>query len=205
MANVYIVYTDWSTERMWTRNGHNVVADLGLADIVQFTGGSDVSPELYGEANVRSYCDARRDDLEQKIFDRCYKRGVPMVGLCRGGQFLNVMNGGKMWQHVDNHAIASTHGVYDEETGRIIQCTSTHHQMMRPASNGESVAVASPKRTRICWGDGHIGGQHTGADIEVVWYQETLSLCFQPHPEFEVQGCEDYYFELIERYLGEYV
>lgn len=34
-----------------------------------------------------------------------------MVGICRGAQFLNVMAGGKMIQHVEGHAIHGTHEI----------------------------------------------------------------------------------------------
>jgi hypothetical protein len=37
-------------------------------------------------------------------------------------------------------------------------------------------------------------------DVEVVWYGGTRSLCFQPHPEYGVEECKKYFFELIERY-----
>jgi len=66
---------------------------------VVFTGGADVSPFMYGEKKLSVTCnDEHRDEQEKLFFERYTK--VPKVGICRGGQFLNVMNGGKMWQHV---------------------------------------------------------------------------------------------------------
>lgn len=206
MRNVYIVNSSWDFEKMWTSRGHNVVAALELADIVQFTGGADVSPELYGEANVASYCDANRDKNEQKIFSWCLENKKHMVGVCRGGQFLNVMNGGSMWQHVDNHAIGGTHGVLDLTTDKVHRCTSTHHQMMRPAVgcdwNITLVGVSSERLvTKFVGDDGTFSRKDwQGDDIEVLYYPDTHCLCFQPHPEYGHKGCEDYYFELIERF-----
>src|SRR3546814_3238996 len=40
----------------------------------------------------------------------------PMAGICRGGQFLNVMCGGSMIQHVEGHAI---HGRSEEHTSEL--------------------------------------------------------------------------------------
>ncbi len=204
--NVYIVNSSWDYEKMWTSRGHNVVSSLELADLVQFTGGSDVSPELYGEKNVRSYCDANRDKYEQKIFNHCREVGKAMVGICRGGQFLNVMNGGKMWQHVSNHAIGGTHVVYDHESELTYLCTSTHHQMMIPGLLAEVVGQG----IALCRSYQSEGGVYTPddlgndeLDVEVVWYEDTHSLCFQPHPELDDGECQEYFFILIERYYGE--
>jgi len=204
---VYIVNSSWDYERMWQSKGHIVVASLEMADLVQFTGGADVSPELYGEKNVRSYCDANRDKNEQKIFSWCVENNKPMVGICRGGQFLNVMNGGKMWQHVDGHATGHTHSVVDQLTKKAYECTSTHHQMMRISHTEEveCVGVAGERLTTMKVNDKEtINSYEFGSgDVEVLYYPTTHSLCFQPHPEFGAGECEDYYFLLIERYFGD--
>jgi len=201
MTSVCIVGGDHLIEQMYLSRGWGISATVDEADLIQFTGGADVTPNLYGEENVRSYCDTSRDIFERKIFDHAYRIGKNMVGICRGGQFLNVMNGGKMWQHVDGHT--NTHYVSDKSTGIIARCTSTHHQMMRPASHGEVVAVAAmPISTVFVGGDGEFGRDIQDDDIEVVWYKDTNCLCFQPHPEYGVTSCEDYFFRLLERYFG---
>lgn len=206
MKKVYIVNSSWDYENMWTSMGYEVVSSLEKADIVQFTGGADVSPHLYGEVNVRSWCDANRDIYEQKIFKQVLKMGLPMVGICRGGQFLNVMNGGKMWQHVDGHAIGGTHGVYDYELDKHFQCTSTHHQMMRPAVNSDVrlVGGASDNRATVFVNEegSFVENDWYDADCEVLFYPTTNCLCFQPHPEFEEGECRDYFSILVRRYFG---
>lgn len=211
MKKVYIVNSSWDYENMWTSMGYEVVSSLEKADIVQFTGGADVSPHLYGEVNVRSWCDANRDIYEQKIFELVLKMGLPMVGICRGGQFLNVMNGGRMWQHVNNHAIGGTHGVLDIPTGKVYQCTSTHHQMMRPKEGADLIGtgynytvddeVVSTQYTDE-YGTEIFSLLHCPLDVEVLWYEDTRCLCFQPHPEFEEGECRDYFSILVRRYFG---
>ncbi len=199
---VYIINSSWDYEHMWASRGHLVVSSLEQADLVQFTGGSDVSPHLYGEKNVRSHCDASRDIYEQKIFEQCRALGKPMVGICRGGQFLNVMNGGKMWQHVDGHIIP--HNITDQLTNDVYKCTSTHHQMMRPNTGAKVVGLSSVRISNSF--ENALGvfadGDFYDGDCEVLYYPTTKSLCFQPHPEFGAGECQDYYFILIERYYG---
>jgi gamma-glutamyl-gamma-aminobutyrate hydrolase PuuD len=97
---------------------------------VVFTGGSDVTPSYYREANKLSHCNLKRDELESAIFYQCKENAIPMMGICRGSQFLHVMMGGKLWQDVDNHCCQ--HSILDMDTGeKINDTTSTHHQMVR--------------------------------------------------------------------------
>ncbi|MGL4751627.1 MAG: gamma-glutamyl-gamma-aminobutyrate hydrolase family protein [Aeromonadaceae bacterium] len=208
MKNVYVVLDGFAVGAMFENNGFTVVQDITEADIVCFTGGEDVHPSYYGEENVASYTNINRDKFEIGILEKCKELDIPMVGICRGGQFLNVMAGGKMWQDVDNHGIGGTHGVLlrDEETGEeeIIQCSSTHHQMMRAGPDSEVIGVATPARsTYKTNADGTIH-HHLGVDTEIVVHPKINALSFQPHPEFfqPDHECQQLFFRLIKKYLA---
>lgn len=184
---------------------------IGEADLVCFTGGEDVDPGLYGEPIMNgTYSDPTRDEVDKVVFDRCIIHKTPMVGICRGGQFLNVMNGGRMWQNVDNHRKA--HELTDLETGEVHSVSSTHHQMMRPTLEATLVAITneSTKKVSVCdWWMANVSEDahpknfvREDYDTEVVWYEKTKCLCFQPHPEFDRPNCgEAYFFELLKRYF----
>jgi hypothetical protein len=203
---VYIVGGDGAIQRMFERAGWEVVADALQADVFQFTGGSDVSPFLYGEKNHRTTGnDPRRDLIEMGYYQLAHMLGKPCIGICRGGQFLNVMNGGKMWQHVNGHAIHGTHVAYvigvDGDVIDEVQVTSTHHQMMREGERG-AVLVRANEATWLENDTIKTKADPGYPDVECVWYPDTNSLCFQPHPEYGVQSCTDLYFQLIERTIG---
>src|SRR5687768_16963203 len=71
-------------------------------DLICFTGGEDVTPSLYGEVkHPLTYNNPERDKHEVEYFNQFI--GIPKVGICRGGQFLNVMSGGKLHQHILGH------------------------------------------------------------------------------------------------------
>lgn len=197
---VFVVGGGYAYERMFKQAGYALVPSMHTADLLCFTGGADVSPGLYGEENVCSYTSPQRDKEEEAIFDWAYKNDVPMVGVCRGGQFLNVMNGGKMWQDVDKHAISGTHEAMCKFWGKVM-VSSTHHQMMRPAESGE-VLVSAGLSTYKINSDGEIDGD--GNDCEVVYYKDTKSLCYQPHPEIvrEDHQCRKHFLMLVDKLMS---
>lgn len=185
---VYIVDGNQHYIRMYLHAGWGLAHSPMDADLIQFTGGEDVTPELYGEiVHPTTQYNPIRDKRESIIFENC-KGKIPLVGICRGGQFLNVMCGGKMWQDCDNHALHGVHEVLDHFTGQVYSATSTHHQMMRPSDDAIIIATAQ-ESSYVAHMDGHI--QHcknhkVGAhlDTEVCFYPEQNALCFQPHPEY---------------------
>jgi len=203
--NVMIVGSNLSYNEMFVKRGWTLVYTLEEADLVQFTGGADVSPILYSEkVHPSTGCSERRDHEEMFVYKKAQKWSIPVAGICRGAQFLNVMNGGKMWQHVNGHAIHGTHVMITED-GRDVEVTSTHHQMMIPNEKGDVLAIAYESDIRECMKGDKIWretGEHE--DTEVVYYSKTQSICFQPHPEYldKDHECQEYYFELLNNYLG---
>lgn len=108
----------------------SLVDNVEDADIVLFTGGEDVTPSLYGcKKHHSTYCNQTRDLAEKEVFNKIKENQIAL-GICRGSQFLCVMNGGLLVQNVTNHAIGRTHGITDGEF--VYQITSTHHQMQYP-------------------------------------------------------------------------
>lgn len=203
---VYIVSSDNTTKRMFKDHGWEISDSIKDADLVQFTGGSDVSPSLYGHTVHSSTQNSPiRDKREAIIFNLCIALNKPMVGICRGGQFLNVMCGGKMFQDVDGHCGRNkyTHDCRDIKTGEVFTVTSTHHQMMCPATDAVILGIACESTKR----DMHINGkvvQQTGLSIdkEIVFYKDQNCLCFQPHPEFSIgNDLAKRYFQYIDEYL----
>ena len=206
MRKVWIESPSGAYEQLFKRAGWEMADSIATADLVQFTGGSDVNPELYGEAlHPRSMVHKQRDVVEARLYKACLARGIPMAGICRGGQFLNVMNGGKMYQHVDGHAIGGTHMVINTATGGMMPATSTHHQMMIPTPSAKILGVASEAENYQKMQSGKLLNlkPRAGGDIEVLFYSLTRSLCFQPHPELMATNspCRKWYMELIEEHL----
>jgi len=78
---------------------------LDALDAVVFTGGSDLDPEFYGEkAHPETVGVVRmRDEAELALLRAALERDMPVLGICRGIQVLNVGLGGDLEQHLEGH------------------------------------------------------------------------------------------------------
>ena len=75
---------------------------VGLCDGILLTGGGDLDPSLYGEEvwNDTVEFTPKRDDGERWICNLAVNRGLPMLGICRGIQLMNVFFGGTLYQDI---------------------------------------------------------------------------------------------------------
>lgn len=149
-----------------------VIADTSaLSSIINscegllLTGGGDISPIYYGEEyspDLRSVSDAR-DICELLLFRLAMERKIPVFGICRGMQLINVALGGSLYQHLGSvpefniqhdqqeERRTTTHGIAIE-TGSIMervfgsqaQVNSFHHQAIKDLAPGLKVTARSP-------------------------------------------------------------
>jgi len=179
--------------------------DWNTIKLVVFTGGADVDPTMYeDDKHPSTYSDIHRDKMEAEFYMTALTEEVPMAGICRGSQFLTVMNGGSLVQNVDSHAIAGTHAITTEE-GDTVQVTSTHHQMMFPKGKYKILAWANGLSSKYEFGKyvARNKEKEPTQEPEAVWYEDTLSLAVQFHPEYMPVDSLGYmyYQSLIKDYL----
>lgn len=162
-----------------------------------FTGGYDVDPTLYGEPiHSTSQCSLERDMKEAVVFQICRDNMIPMVGICRGAQFLTVMAGGKLIQHVGGHLgnhTATIKNVLGVEEEFIVN--STHHQMMYPFNlaascfkllgYSEGVGKSFEGFPKIENDLGRFAQRniHKAIEPELIYYPMLHALAIQFHPE----------------------
>lgn len=159
-------------------------------DLLVFTGGEDVHPSLYNESvGQHTYCNTSRDDAERTIFNNF--SGIPKLGICRGSQFLTVISGGKLIQHVEGHSGNHTIEVKSNNGNPFTyEITSTHHQMLYPynlrSTHYELIAWSKVFKSNV-----YLNGNNEQMELpasflepEIVKYPRTRSLAIQGHPEF---------------------
>jgi hypothetical protein len=182
--------------------------DVEPNDILYFGGGTDVNPEYYnqplGKRSQRP--DRIRDIVERGAFMESLGKVGGFIGICRGAQFLTVMNGGKLIQDVTGHGKDHFMETYDQ---KLLWITSTHHQMMYPwnlPKEDYQILGWNPYRESKHYLDGWNKPVELPEDFvepEIIWYPKTRCLCIQGHPEYlgyDAEFCQ-YSRDLIRKYL----
>ncbi|WP_419849127.1 gamma-glutamyl-gamma-aminobutyrate hydrolase family protein [Candidatus Poriferisocius sp.] len=151
-------------------------------DGIVLPGGTDIDPILYGADPDPELLplEPERDDLELALLSAALEAEVPVLGICRGIQVLNVHQGGTLHQHVPEHGrfdlpIDSTiHEVsfaegstLHELYGPSAQVNSLHHQTVADLGHDLTVTARAD--------DGTIEGVEMGDHVVAVqWHPEMM-------------------------------
>jgi putative glutamine amidotransferase len=94
-------------------------------DGLLLSGGADIDPARYGRPmDGAGDAEPGRDELEAEAWSSAAARRVPVLGICRGLQAVNVFAGGTLAQHVDGHAGAAFgHGTPARHELRLVAGT----------------------------------------------------------------------------------
>lgn len=178
----------------------NPVKDLGevTADVDEFilrpdkfalillTGGADVSPSLYGDVGGinTKMCnsDIGRDMYEKGIYNHARRNGIKITGICRGLQFINVMEGGKLVHHMDGHE-GCMHDFGCLKDNKIRSVNSIHHQMILPPKEGITIGWSTTKLSEIYFGNRDKSMDWCGPEVEAAIYPKAKACGVQWHPE----------------------
>jgi putative glutamine amidotransferase len=126
---------------------------LDKLDGIIFTGGEDVASQYFDEEPVKevSFICHDRDITEMELFNKAYERGIPIFGICRGIQLLNIALGGDIYQDIYSQAknvighscghnvqegyhtiyILKDSSLYEIFKGEKLLVNSQHHQAVR--------------------------------------------------------------------------
>ena len=164
-------------------------------DFVILDGGEDVNPKFYGEElHKYTHFNEFRDNFEYTMFCDLFPTQAKFVGICRGLQFLNVMLGGTLYQHLSDakighggmHDIVLNLGINNSLynhlstmiTTNMITVNSMHHQGIKELGK-DLVPIALESKTGL---------------IEAIEIKDKLKAV-QFHPEF---GAFRYCREILE-------
>lgn len=83
-------------------DAYSVSKMLSRVDGMLMIGGEDIDPAYYGESPIPEMgeVNAPRDTFEDILIHLCFGAGLPLLGICRGEQVINVILGGTLWQDI---------------------------------------------------------------------------------------------------------
>ncbi|MBR5917043.1 MAG: gamma-glutamyl-gamma-aminobutyrate hydrolase family protein [Lachnospiraceae bacterium] len=180
-----------------TSDADDIKELLSKVQGILFTGGHDVNPAIYNEAPINqtvSFC-KERDAMESEVLKQVLEIDMPLLGICRGIQFINAYLGGTLYQDIPtqftsklNHHQSPpydkpVHKVIIKENSRLfsllkkksLEVNSYHHQAVKDLAPGLSVMALAE--------DGLIEA------IEIK--DKKFAWAFQWHPEFSYVTDED--------------
>lgn len=167
-------------------------------DGVLFSGGADIEPSRYGAERSSDVepSEADRDRFEFQLMAETLENEVPVVGICRGMQLLNVALGGTLHQHVPAHAKfdlpvdTETHRV-DMEPGSLLgsiygpsrDVNSLHHQTVDRVGSGLTVVARAD-----------------GGSVEAIEHDKLPAVAVQWHPELlRSEACDPLFTWLVDQ------
>jgi putative glutamine amidotransferase len=171
---------------------------LSGVDGLVVPGGWDIAPEEYGGAAIEGVTEVDHplDQTEVALVRGAVESGVPVFGICRGQQLINVALGGTLLQHIEGHdghdheRTRLAHAVAvdpDSELGRIaplnLMVNSLHHQAIKDLAPGLRTTAVSP--------DGI---------VEAVESPDGLVVAVQSHPE-ELVADQSWARDLFARFV----
>ncbi|MCC8042398.1 MAG: gamma-glutamyl-gamma-aminobutyrate hydrolase family protein [Oscillospiraceae bacterium] len=174
-----------------TSDTDDVLSAFERCDGLLMTGGHDVSPTLYNE--VPRYecgvCCTERDIMESALYRNALDNNKPVLGICRGIQLINVLQGGTLYQdlpteyssNIEHHmnppytdiahnvTVVKASPLYNLLQTEHLGVNSYHHQAIKKL--GDSLEIMAKSE------DGLVEAvRHT--EKSFVW-------AFQWHPEFD--------------------
>jgi putative glutamine amidotransferase len=155
---------------------------LPEVDGLLLPGGWDVDPSFYGEQRDEKLgqTDRELDETELALFGQAREREIPVLGICRGQQVINVAMGGSLVQHMEGHEVRAlgrqhlAHTIEVDPSSELgqaagehkVRVNSLHHQAIKKLGAGLQQSASGEDGT-----------------VEGVESDDGLIVAVQCHPE----------------------
>ncbi|MBQ9832371.1 MAG: gamma-glutamyl-gamma-aminobutyrate hydrolase family protein [Clostridia bacterium] len=178
--------------------------DVSVLDGIVFSGGGDLSPAFAGYENSEILDDVNegRDEFESRLFVQANEAGIPILGICRGHQLVNVMLGGTLHRDIneagynERHMLLKergSHTVYTEPNtvarqvlGNKKEIWSSHHQAVNTVGKGVRVTARSEEGI-----------------VEAIEHENGRILGLQTHPErMDISEPFEWLVKKAKEYMG---
>lgn len=162
---------------------------------ILFMGGADIHPSFYDDSSPQNICYSlgrELDIFDFQIAEFALENNIPIFGICRGMQLINVLNGDRLLHDIKSHS-AGRHEIV-VNTREIIDVNSLHHQMCIPTRDTIILARTTKQLSNEYIGFGDKREEWCFDEIEAIANKRTKSFGVQWHPEYMHNGSDGYLF-----------
>jgi len=165
------------------RPGSNI--DVALLDGLVLSGGTHVHPARYGQQpDVKANYDLRRDETDFRLLSHAETLGIPVLGVCRGAQLVNIFRGGSLCQNVTPLREHTRHRplLLPLQTVRLVKGSRLIEVMKAPVVGANRIHSQSIKR---------LGRHLRVVAVDKDWFVQAIEnttgqwlMGIQWHPEY---------------------
>lgn len=174
----------------FTENEEVIKSQINHVQALILSGGHDVDPHLYGQEPMQKIGEIwpERDHFDMQLLKLAEAKGIPVLGICRGAQIINVAHGGSLYQdlsyrkeltlkHMQGHTPSlPTHGVKVEPNSKLGEILGKNNFLVNSFHHQIIDKVAPDLRETATASDGVPEGieNKAGTVIGVQWHPEML-------------------------------
>ncbi len=213
----HLNYVNWlkgndSIEIVELSAAKNNLSELQNCDALVMSGGVDVHPSFYSSTEL-NYPGAEdfeldRDQFEKEAFNLAQKNQLPVLGICRGMQFINCLLGGTLKQDLGElnsihkgspdkrHFVFLTSDLLLHQIAKSdkVEVNSSHHQAIDKLGKGLKVNCVAPDKT--IEGIESVEGSFV---LAVQWHPERM-VNFQLQDTSMSKGIREYFVRKIQKH-----
>lgn len=158
-------------------------------DGLLFGGGSDVYPERYAQSPLPGVIyDLARDEMEASWAKAAFEHGIPMMGVCRGMQMMNVYAGGTLYPDLsdfeEHYPTSFIDRIFYRKPIRVGDASILYKLTGRKTLSVNSIHTQAVEKIG---GEFHaIAQEHNGLIQAIEHKEHPFALGIQFHPEFLV-------------------
>ncbi|BAF70485.1 gamma-glutamyl-gamma-aminobutyrate hydrolase family protein [Nitratiruptor sp. SB155-2] len=151
-------------------------------DALLISGGEDICPKRYG-LHLEWPCEEKRDEMELELFHQAFDKKLPIFGICRGMQLINVALGGSLHPNIEALELEYQHPYtpLPLQTITILPHTKLHRVLQTSTIKANAL---HNQAINILGKDLRIAAKDQNGIIQAIEHETLPILGVQWHPEY---------------------